>query len=177
MHPGNIFVGPNDQYIAVDFGIVGSIKADQHYVAENLLAFFGGITAVALKCMWNQVGCQHPHRGVRVGHPHRLRADFREAAEGNFLRPLIAALVPGGSTVRHGSPAATGAFTKDLAQHRRPGPRPLPDLDLWKTAKPFLENWFRHHQPAGGLSKTARTPAGMGGAIAGNAWAASRRAA
>lgn len=45
MHPGNIFVNAenpeNPQYIAVDFGIVGSLnKQDKHYLAENFLAFF-----------------------------------------------------------------------------------------------------------------------------------------
>jgi len=41
MHPGNIFVEPSGRYIAVDFGIVGSLTTDdQRYLAENLLAFF-----------------------------------------------------------------------------------------------------------------------------------------
>ena len=41
MHPGNIFVGPEGQYRAVDFGIMGSLTPnDQRYLAENFLAFF-----------------------------------------------------------------------------------------------------------------------------------------
>src|SRR5262245_2432730 len=45
MHPGNIFVLLDDpehpRYAAVDFGIVGSLDPrDQHYLAENFLAFF-----------------------------------------------------------------------------------------------------------------------------------------
>lgn len=41
MHPGNIFVAPEARYIAVDFGIVGSIsREDRRYVAENFRAFF-----------------------------------------------------------------------------------------------------------------------------------------
>ncbi|MCG6935185.1 MAG: 2-polyprenylphenol 6-hydroxylase, partial [Proteobacteria bacterium] len=41
MHPGNIFVADNGQYIAVDFGIMGSLSdTDQRYLAENFLAFF-----------------------------------------------------------------------------------------------------------------------------------------
>ena len=45
MHPGNIFVNTSDpenpQYLAVDFGIVGTLtQSDQHYLAGNLLAFF-----------------------------------------------------------------------------------------------------------------------------------------
>ncbi len=45
MHPGNIFVDMADprkpSYLAVDFGIVGSLtQADQRYLAENFLAFF-----------------------------------------------------------------------------------------------------------------------------------------
>ncbi|HBC36831.1 MAG TPA: ubiquinone biosynthesis regulatory protein kinase UbiB, partial [Marinobacter adhaerens] len=45
MHPGNIFVdtsNPSDpRYIAIDFGIVGTLAPDdQSYLARNLLAFF-----------------------------------------------------------------------------------------------------------------------------------------
>src|ERR1700744_5014212 len=45
MHPGNIFVQTDDpqrpRYAAVDFGIVGTLQPrDQHYLAENFLAFF-----------------------------------------------------------------------------------------------------------------------------------------
>ncbi len=45
MHPGNIFVQLEDpehpKYCAVDFGIMGTLTArDQHYLAENFLAFF-----------------------------------------------------------------------------------------------------------------------------------------
>ena len=41
MHPGNIFVSPQGQYRAVDFGIMGTLaEADKRYLAENLLAFF-----------------------------------------------------------------------------------------------------------------------------------------
>ena len=45
MHSGNIFVDVTDpespRYVAVDFGIVGSLTArDQRYLAENFLAFF-----------------------------------------------------------------------------------------------------------------------------------------
>ena len=43
MHPGNIFIDPsNGRFIAVDFGIMGSLdEASQHYLAENMVAFFG----------------------------------------------------------------------------------------------------------------------------------------
>lgn len=42
MHPGNIFIDPaNGRFIAVDFGIMGSLDdASQHYLAENMIAFF-----------------------------------------------------------------------------------------------------------------------------------------
>ena len=41
MHPGNILVAPDGRYIALDFGIVGSLtEYDQRYLAINFLAFF-----------------------------------------------------------------------------------------------------------------------------------------
>ena len=41
MHPGNILVAANGQYVALDFGIMGTLTdTDKHYLARNFLAFF-----------------------------------------------------------------------------------------------------------------------------------------
>ncbi|MCE1183467.1 MAG: AarF/UbiB family protein, partial [Rhodocyclales bacterium] len=41
MHPGNIFVAADGRYIALDFGIVGTLTdTDKNYLAQNFLAFF-----------------------------------------------------------------------------------------------------------------------------------------
>src|SRR5689334_24456426 len=41
MHPGNILVTPDGRYVALDFGIMGTLtEIDKNYLAQNFLAFF-----------------------------------------------------------------------------------------------------------------------------------------
>jgi len=146
MHPGNIFVGPNAQYIAVDFGIVGSItKADQHYVAENLLAFF--------RRDYRRVAEMHVESGwvPRETRVEEFESAIRTVCEPIFEKPL--------SEISYGhlllrlfqvarrfdmevQPQLV-LLQKTLLNIEGLGRDLYPELDLWKTAKPFLENWFR----------------------------------
>ena len=77
------------RYAAVDFGIVGTLDArDQHYLAENFLAFFDRdyrrVAQLHVESGWVPAG--HARRRVRGRHPHRLRADLQQAADGDLLR-------------------------------------------------------------------------------------------
>jgi hypothetical protein len=127
MHPGNIFVSPEGQYRAVDFGIMGTLgEKDKRYLAENFLAFFNrDYHAVADPSACRLGGAGHESGGVRGRHPHRLRTGVRPAHQGNFLRPLPAASVPDRAPFQHGSPAAAGAVTEDALQYRGSGPPAL----------------------------------------------------
>ena len=87
MHPGNIFVQVDDpenpRYAAVDFGIVGSLQPrDQHYLAENFLAFFnrdyGRVAALHVESGWVPPG-------TRVD---ELEAAVRTVCEPIFNKPL-----------------------------------------------------------------------------------------
>ena len=146
MHPGNIFVGPNNQYIAVDFGIVGSItKADQHYVAENLLAFF--------RRDYRRVAEMHIESGwvpasTRV---EEFESAIRTVCEPIFEKPLKeisygALLLRLFQVARRFDMEVQPQLVllqKTLLNIEGLGRDLYPELDLWKTAKPFLENWFR----------------------------------
>ncbi|MDD5034516.1 MAG: ubiquinone biosynthesis regulatory protein kinase UbiB [Methylococcaceae bacterium] len=146
MHPGNIFVGPGAQYIAVDFGIVGSItKADQHYVAENFLAFF--------KRDYRRVAEMHVESGwvpadTRI---EEFESAIRSVCEPIFEKPLKeisygALLLRLFQVARRFDMSVQPQLVllqKTLLNIEGLGRDLYPDLDLWKTAKPFLENWFR----------------------------------
>ena len=133
MHPGNIFVQIDDpenpRYAAVDFGIVGTLQPrDQHYLAENFLAFFdrdyARVAALHVESGW--VPRRHAGRRARIGGAHRVRADLQQAAQGDLLRAGAAAAVRDRAPLRHASSAAADSAAEDAAQHRGAGARAVP---------------------------------------------------
>jgi ubiquinone biosynthesis protein len=145
MHPGNIFVSPEGQYIAVDFGIVGTLsRDDQRYLAENFLAFF--------KRDYQRVAELHVESGWV---PHDTRVDEFEAAirtvcEPIFERPLAdisfgQLLLRLFQTARRFNMEVQPQLVllqKTLLNIEGLGRQLYPELDLWQTAKPFLERWM-----------------------------------
>jgi len=145
MHPGNIFVSPTGQYMAVDFGIVGTLSPDdQRYLAENFLAFF--------KRDYNRVAELHVESGWV---PASTRVDEFEAAirtvcEPIFERPLAdisfgQLLLRLFQTARRFNMEVQPQLVllqKTLLNIEGLGRQLYPELDLWQTAKPFLERWM-----------------------------------
>ena len=130
MHPGNIFVQVDDpenpRYAAVDFGIVGTLQPrDQHYLAENFLAFFerdyARVAALHIESGW--VPQSDAGRRARVRRTDRVRAHLQQTAEGDLLRAGAAAPVRDRAALRHAGAAAADPAAEDAAQHRGPGPR------------------------------------------------------
>lgn len=145
MHPGNIFVQLPDKYLAVDFGIVGSLSdSDQRYLAENFLAFFNHdyrkVAKMHIESGWVPPTTRIEEFRLRSG---RYANRSSKTVEGHFLRPAIAAPVPDRTPLRHGGSAAIGTAAKTLLNIEGLGRQLYPELDLWQTAKPFLENWFK----------------------------------
>jgi len=148
MHPGNIFVQTDDpeypRYAAVDFGIVGSLDArDQHYLAENFLAFFDHD--------YNRVARLHIDSGWVPAHVRvdELEAAVRTVCEPIFNKPLSEisfgqVLVRVFETARrfdmHVQPQLI-LLQKTLLQIEGLGRLLYPQLDLWKTAQPILKEW------------------------------------
>jgi len=159
MHPGNIFVSETGQYRAVDFGIMGTLgTADKRYLAENLLAFFNRD--------YHRVADAH----IRAGwvppstNAEQFEAAIRTVCEPIFSRPL--------------SEISFGTFLVDLFRVARIFEMPVqpqlvllqktilnieglgrqlyPDLDLWETAKPFLEKWMNEQIGPKAAIKTIR---------------------
>ncbi len=149
MHPGNIFVDTTQQdrpkYIAVDFGIVGTLSPkDQRYLAENFLAFF--------KRDYNRVAQLHVDSGWV---PAETRVDefesaIRSVCEPIFERPLkeisfghlLLRLFQTARRFNMEVQPQLVLLQKTLLNIEGLGRQIYPDLDLWKTAKPFLQNWM-----------------------------------
>ncbi len=146
MHPGNIFVEETGRYISVDFGIVGSLtKEDQRYLAENLLAFFRRdyrrVAELHVESGWVP-------RGTRV---EEFESAIRTVCEPIFERPL-SEISFGGFLVNLFQTARRFdmeiqpqlvLLEKTLLNIEGLGRQLYPQLDLWTTAKPFMERWMR----------------------------------
>lgn len=146
MHPGNIFVELPDKYLAVDFGIVGSLSdSDQRYLAENFLAFFNHD--------YRRVAQMHIESGwvpatTRI---EEFEAAIRSVCEPIFEKPLKdisfgLLLLRLFQTARRFDMAVQPQLVllqKTLLNIEGLGRQLYPDLDLWQTAKPYLENWFK----------------------------------
>jgi ubiquinone biosynthesis protein len=153
MHPGNIFVDVTDpkrpKYVAVDFGIVGTLDArDQHYLAENFLAFF--------RRDYRRVASLHVDSGwvppgTRVD---ELESAVRAVCEPIFNKPLKdisfgLVLLRLFQTARRFNMEVQPQLVllqKTLLVIEGLGRQLYPELDLWKTAKPVLEDWMRERR-------------------------------
>ncbi len=146
MHPGNIFVDIPGKYIAVDFGIVGSLSSsDQRYLAENLLAFFNRdylrVAEMHIESGWV------PAR-TRV---EEFESAIRSVCEPIFDKPLKdisfgLLLLRLFQTARRFDMEVQPQLIllqKTLLNIEGLGRQLYPELDLWTTAKPFLEDWFK----------------------------------
>lgn len=150
MHPGNIFVSVKDpknpQYMAVDFGIMGTLGPDdQRYLGENFLAFFKRDYRRVAE-LHVQSGWVPPHTRIEA-----FESAIRTVCEPIFERPLKDISI--GQTLLRLFQTARRfdmevqpqlvLLQKTLLSVEGLGRQLYPDLDLWQTAKPFLENWMK----------------------------------
>ena len=163
MHPGNILVRPgSEQYIALDFGIMGTLtEVDKQYLARNFLAFF-----------------RRDYKGVALAHlesgwvPADTRIDELEAAvravcEPVFDRPLkdisfgrvLLQLFQASRRFNVEIQPQLVLLQKTLLNIEGLGRQLDPELDLWKTAKPFLERWMNEQLGWRALVKNLQTEA------------------
>jgi ubiquinone biosynthesis protein len=154
MHPGNIFVEIPGKYLAVDFGIVGTLSlSDQRYLAENFLAFFNRD--------YRRVAEMHVESGWVPGgtRVEEFESAIRSVCEPIFERPLSEIsfghlLLRLFQTARRFDMQVQPQLVllqKTLLNIEGLGRQLYPELDLWQTAKPFLEKWF--HERIGPKAK------------------------
>ncbi len=164
MHPGNIFVLDDGRYAAVDFGIMGTISdIDKHYLAENFLAFFN-----------------HDYRRVAQAHidagwvPDGTRVDEFESAIRSVCEPIFAkplceisfgrVLVRLFRVARRFNMEIQPQLVlleKTLLYVEGLGRQLDPQLNLWDTAKPYLEQWAKREYSPRAFFKEIRQQAPM----------------
>ena len=149
MHPGNIQVSLDPatfgRYISLDFGIVGTLtEFDKEYLAQNFTAFF--------RRDYKRVAELHIESGwvppqTRVD---ELEAAIRAVCEPYFDRPLkeislgmvLMRLFQTSRRFHVEIQPQLVLLQKTLLNIEGLGRQLDPDLDLWSTAKPFLEQWM-----------------------------------
>ena len=145
MHPGNIMVDRDGRYIALDFGIMGTLSdTDKHYLAQNFLAFFHRD--------YKRVAESHIESGWA---PKQTRVDEFESAiravcEPVFDRPLkeislgrlLMRLFQTSRRFNIEVQPQLVLLQKTLLNIEGLGRDLDPELDLWVSAKPYLERWM-----------------------------------
>lgn len=161
MHPGNIFVDVSDpanpSYIAVDCAIIGQLtKEDQAYLAQNIVAFFNEDYAEIAK-LHTESGWISAKTDAR-----EFEATIRQLCQPFFQRPLaeisfgsfLIALFSAARRFDMEVQPQLVLLQKTLLNIEGLGRQLYPDLNLWATAKPFMDNWTREHYGPGAILKT-----------------------
>ncbi len=166
MHPGNIFVARGNPhkpcYVAVDFGIMGSLTPeDQRYLAENFIAFFNRdyrrVAELHVLSEWVPAD-------TRI---NEFESAIRSVCEPIFERPLkdisfgqlLLRLFQTARRFHMEVQPQLILLQKTLLNIEGLGRQLYPDLDLWQTAKPFLERWMREQLGPRALMRELKTHA------------------
>ena len=149
MHPGNIFVDVTDpenpRYIALDCAIIGQLtERDQDYLARNLLAFFNRD--------YRQVARLHFESGwiPQQTDEAQFESVIREVCDPIFAKPLseisfghfLVTLLRTAADFNMEIQPQLVLLQKTLLYIEGVGRTLYPQLDLWETAKPFMERWM-----------------------------------
>jgi ubiquinone biosynthesis protein len=145
MHPGNILVGDAGRYVALDFGIMGTLTdVDKNYLAQNFLGFlnrdYRRVAQAHLEAGWVPAG-------TRID---QFEAAIRAVCEPVFARPLkeiyfgrlLLRLFQTSRRFGVEVQPQLVMLQKTLLNIEGLGRELDPELDLWTTAKPFLERWM-----------------------------------
>ena len=163
MHPGNIFITHEDperpRYSAVDFGIMGTLSDfDQRYLALNFAAFFGHdyrrVAELHVESGWVP-------SGTRV---EAFEAAIRTVCEPIFQRPfseisyghLLLRLFQTARRFKMEVQPQLALLQKTLLNIEGVGRELYPDLNLWTTAKPFIDRWVRERTGAAAAAAALR---------------------
>jgi len=145
MHPGNIQVSSDGRYIALDFGIMGTLTdTDKNYLARNFLGFF--------RRDYREVARSHIESGwVPKDTPVvEFENAIRAVCEPIFDKPLkdisfgrvLLRLFQTSRRFNVQIQPQLVMLQKTLLNIEGLGRELDPELDLWATAQPYLERWM-----------------------------------
>ena len=162
MHPGNILVAHDGRYVALDFGIMGTLTdTDKNYLAQNFIAFFNRdykrVAELHIESGWAPAD-------TRVD---EFEAAIRSVCEPIFDRPLkevsfgrvLLRLFQTSRRFGIEIQPQLVLLQKTLLNIEGLGLQLDPELDLWKTAKPWLERWMSEQVGWRGFFKALRDEA------------------
>lgn len=160
MHPGNVFIDVSDPenptYIALDCAIMGSLtEEDKNYLARNILAFFRRdyheVARLHVESVWVP-----PDTDTR-----EFEAVIRSVCEPVFQKPIkeisfgkvLLSLFQTARRFNMEVQPQLVLLQKTLLNIEGMGRQLYPDLDLWETAAPFMEDWMSDRIGVVGLAK------------------------
>ena len=157
MHPGNVQVAANGQYIALDFGIMGTLTdIDKRYLAQNFIAFFRRdykrVAEVHIESGWApaETRVDELEAAIRAVCEPIFDKPLREVSFGRVLLRLFQTSRRFGIQIQ----PQLVLLQKTLLNIEGLGLQLNPELDLWKTAKPWLERWMAEQIGWRGFIKT-----------------------
>jgi ubiquinone biosynthesis protein len=150
LHPGNIFVcadnPENPTYIAVDFGIAGSLsQEDQRYLAENMIAFFKRdyqrVAELHIACGWlpPDTRIDQFEGAVRAVSEPIFEQPLKDISFGKLLLRLFQVARRFHINIQ----PQLILLQKSLVNIEGLSRQLAPDLDLWGTAAPQIERWLK----------------------------------
>jgi ubiquinone biosynthesis protein len=162
MHPGNILVSPASVYISLDFGIMGSLDdVDKDYLAKNFIAFFNrdyrGVAQAHVDAGWVPAGTRVDEfeAAIRAVCEPIFNRPFAEIEFGRVLLRLFQTARRFGYEVQ----PQLVLLQKTLLNIEALGRTLDPQLNLWTTAKPYLERWMSEQVGVRGLLHNLRREA------------------
>jgi len=162
MHPGNIQVAADGRYIALDFGIMGTLNdVDKNYLAQNFIAFFNRdykrVAEVHIESGWvpSQTRVDELEAAIRAVCEPIFDRPLREVSFGKILLRLFQTSRRFGVEVQ----PQLVLLQKTLLNIEGLGLQLDPELDLWKTAKPWLERWMSEQVGWRGFVKSLKAEA------------------
>lgn len=166
MHPGNVFIDISDPedptYIALDCAIIGSLtEDDKNYLAENLLAFFhqdyAKVAELHVASGWvpADTNVKDFEAVIRSVCAPVFQKPIKDISLGKVLLSLFRAARQFEMEVQ----PQLVLLQKTLLNIEGMGRQIYPDLDLWETAAPYMENWMKARYGATALLKNVTSNA------------------
>ena len=145
MHPGNIQVADDGRYIALDFGIMGTLSdTDKYYLARNFLAFFNrdyrDVAVAHIESGWvpKDTNVEELETSIRAICEPIFNKPLKDISFGRTLLSLFQMSRRFGVVIQ----PQLVMLQKTLLNIEGLGRDLDPNIDLWQSAKPFLKRWM-----------------------------------